>query len=94
MSANNQIIVAPYPKDLDKYAVWHDGCVDNPFDYSTNPLGVFDTLEEAVIHANKEVDRFIVVEYGIHITTKDSVQRYEEAVWDEFPDYKYLAIVS
>lgn len=93
MSANNQIIVAPYPENLDKYAVWHDGCVDNPFDFSAKPIGTFDTLEEAIEKANAEEDRIDIVEYGMSMILRKDVLRYEMRVWDEFPDYKYLGVV-
>jgi hypothetical protein len=97
LSANNQIVVAPFPKDLEKYAVWYDGCVDNPFDYSCPPVGVFDTLEEAVTKASKEEERSLdlgaPIEYGVHIILRSRVDGYERTVWDEFPDYKYLAMV-
>lgn len=88
MSANDQVIVAPFPGNLEKYAVWHDFCVDNPFDFSAKPIDVFDTLEEAVLRAEEECDW--TVEYGIHIITRSKITGYEPRVWDVFPEYKYL----
>jgi hypothetical protein len=91
MSANNQIVIAPYPEDLEKYAVWHDGCVDNPFDFGQKPLGIFDTLEEAIGRGNAECDDpYGIVEYGVWITLRDRVAGYEMSTWEEFPDYRYL----
>lgn len=94
MSANNQIKVAPWPKDLEKYAVWYDGCVDNPFNYGLDPMGVFDTLEEASNKASEELERSsdqgAPIEYGVHIIVRSRVSGYKEVVWDEFPEYKYL----
>lgn len=96
MSANNQIIVAPWPEDLEKYAVWHDGCVDNPFDFSAKPRAVCDSLEEAMLAANSEIKEYekagAYVEYGINFIPRSSVAGYKPMVWDEFPEYRYLGI--
>lgn len=92
MSANNQLVLGPYPADLDKYAVWMDLCVDNPFDFSTAPLAVVDTLEEAHRVAYMEMTEG-VVEYGMRVVLRDTLERYEQQTWDEFQDYKFLAPV-
>lgn len=91
MSANNQIIVAPYPDDLTKYAVWLDGCVDNPFNFGSKPRGVFDDLEEAMIVAD-QVMRDNIVEYGIHFIPKAAVKGYSERTWGVHTEYKFLGV--
>lgn len=97
MSANNQIVVAPFPEDLNKWAVWHDGCVDNPFDFSGKPLEVFDNLEDAMEKASNELgpdEMGFCVEYGIRFVPRENVTGYTKCVWDEFPNYTYLAPVA
>ena len=96
MSANNQIIVAPVPSDLERWGVWHDGCVDNPFDFRAEPLAVFDTLEAAMARAEAECEpdeMGFLVEYGVRFISRQSVAGYEVVTWDEFPDYTYLSPV-
>lgn len=92
MSANDQVIVAPFPENLDKYAVWHDGCVDNPFNFSAKPLNLFGTLEEAIAYAEWTCDKNAPVEYGIRIIRRASISGYQRHDdWDdEFPNNKYL----
>lgn len=92
MSANNQIIVAPLPENLEKYAVWEDGCVDNPFNFSAKPLAVFDTLEEAISRADDECQDNPPVEYGVTVILRSKISGYEELAWDEFPEHKYLGV--
>jgi hypothetical protein len=93
MSANNQIIVAPDPKDLTHYAVWMDSCVDNPFDFGRDPIGSYSDLEEAMDVASKVMEDQIV-EYGIHFLPKSSVSGYSRKTFDHDPDpeiaYTYL----
>ena len=97
MSANNQIVVAPFPEDLEKWAVWYDGCVDNPFDFGGKPMEVFDKLEDAMNLASKELgpdEMGFCVEYGIRFVPRETITGYANCVWDEFPEYKYLAPVA
>jgi hypothetical protein len=89
MSANNQIIVAPYPKDLTRYAVWHDSCVDNPFDFGSEPIAIFDDLEEAMTKAD-QVMRNDIVEYGIQFIPKASVSGYSIKRWPTGTEYTCL----
>lgn len=93
MSANNQVIVAPFPEDLEKYAVWHDGCVDNPFDYSRKPYAIVELLEEAIEKGDQLSDEVMIVEYGMSITLRKDVLGYETKIWEEFPDYSYLGMI-
>lgn len=79
MSSNDQVIVAPFPEDLNKYAVWHDGCVDNPFNFSRTPSGIFDTLEEAVSRADDMCGPTYgyPVEYGVRIILRSKISGYD-----------------
>lgn len=93
MSANNQIVVAPLPEDLDRWAVWHDSCVDNPFDFGQNPIGIYDDLEDAMIRAHEECMNY-TVEYGVNFIPRKHVPAYGKVRDSEYPEYEYLGVVA
>lgn len=104
MSRFDQIIVAPNPDRLEQYAVWgtteSHSIFDflppssvfyprEPFDYNRLPLGVFDTIVDAMLFAKKEGDEKTVIRF---VHTAD-VAGYKEYVWDEFPRRRYLGMI-
>ena len=59
MSANNRMVIVRLEDR--KYAVYHDGCVDNEFDFREHrPIAVVKTEKEARLIASKEY-----AEYGV-----------------------------
>lgn len=94
MSDIDYLIIAPNPDNLEQYAVWrstetHDifdflppseaFSLRNPFDYSRAPLGVFDTVIDAMLFAKREGDANTVVRF----VYKDNLDGYMWYVRDE-----------
>jgi hypothetical protein len=75
MSENNQLIVAPYPGNLDRYAIWIDPNVNVPFDFSLEPVAVYDTLD-AVMDASFKIQRNGLYKYGIYFLPRDAILGY------------------
>lgn len=75
MSANDKLIIV---KEGKKYIIYHDYCMDNPFQFSKHNIIVTETsLKDAIIFANRYCEKN-QVEYGYEFVGVETIWKEKE----------------